>query len=85
MVSLSGTWDVTSVVLSNRANSPSSLKRLQGIDVYVGNTICAESISVGDETKTIPCVATGNSIKLEHTGTEVMTLCGFAAMGSLRI
>merc|ERR1719253_848005 len=36
MVSLSGTWDVTSVVLSNRANSPSSLKRLQGIDVYVG-------------------------------------------------
>ena len=80
MVSLSGIWDVTSVQLSNRAGCCPN--RLQGIDVYVGNTKCASSISVGDETKTIPCVATGNSIKLQHTGTSPLTLCGFAAMGA---
>ena len=79
-VSLSGTWDVTSVQLSNRADC--CPERLQGIDVYVGNTKCASSISVGDETKTIPCVATGNSIKLQHTGTNYLTLCGFAAHGT---
>jgi len=79
MVSLSGTWDVTSVQLTNRNGY---LERLQGIDVFVGNTKCASDISVGDETKTIPCVGTGNSIKLQHTGTQLLTLCGFAAMGS---
>ena len=79
-VSLSGTWDVTSVQLSNRAGCCPD--RLQGIDVYVGNTKCASSISVGDETKTIPCVATGHSIKLQHTGTNYLTLCGFAADGT---
>ena len=77
-VSLSGTWDVTSVQLTNRNGN---LERLQGIDVFVGNTKCASDISVGDETKTIPCVGTGNSIKLQHTGTQLLTLCGFAAMG----
>ena len=81
MVSLSGIWDVTSVQLSNRADCCPD--RLQGIDVYVGDTKCASSISVGGgETKTIPCVGTGNSIKLQHTGTNSLTLCGFAVMGS---
>ena len=86
-VSLNGTWDVTSIQLTNRN---AHLNRLQGIDVFVGNTKCASDISVGHETATIPCVGTGNSIKLEircgvlcnsQSGTQVLTLCGFAAYG----
>ena len=80
-VSLSGTWDVTSIRLTGRAGC--CPKRLQNIDVFVGNTKCASDISVGDATKVIPCVGTGNIIKLQHRGTEVLSLCGFTAKGAL--
>ena len=79
-VVLSDTWKITEVKLTNRAACCAN--RLQDVDVFVGTTKCSASVHVLDgETKTIPCVGTGNVIKIQHTGTEYLTLCGFAAKG----
>ena len=79
MVTLGGTWDITSVKLTGRDGHA---ERLQGIDVFVGATKCASGVSVGGgETKTVACVGTGNTIKLQHVKSSVLTLCGFAATG----
>lgn len=81
-VTLVGTWDVTSVELTNRANWALQ-SRLQGIDIYIGATKCATSVSVDNgATKTVACVGTGSEIKLQHTGTNYLTICGFQAYGT---
>lgn len=94
-VGLSGTWDVTAIRLTSIDASIDDRDHLHHVDVFVGNTKCASDISVGRAaTKLIPCVGTGNSIKVQHhqmvntteaimvNTTKSLTLCGFAAMGT---
>ena len=81
---LTDSWTVSSITLTNRAGC--CPERLQNLDIYVGDTKCASSVSVdGGATKTIPCVGTGTTIKVQHTtGTShhSLTLCGFSAHGT---
>ena len=80
-VVLHDTWDISSVRLTNRQGC--CPERLQGIDIWIGSTRCAASVSVGGgETKTVTCVGTGNEIKVQHRGTSVLTICGFAVQGT---
>ena len=80
-VTLSGSWNVSSVTLTNRADT--APERLQQVDIYVGGTKCAGNVSVdAGATKTIPCIGTGTEIKVQHREIEYLQLCGFSARGN---
>jgi hypothetical protein len=80
-VVLSGAWHVSYVVLTNRAGCCPD--RLQNIDVYVGSVRCATGVTIAaGATQTVPCVGTGSEIKVQHQGTNSLTLCGFQAGGT---
>jgi len=80
-VSLQGTYSVTHIELTSRNNC--CPERLQGIDVYVDATKCASAVSVDEGgSKTVSCVGSGSSIKLQHPTKSSLTLCGFRAWGT---
>mmetsp|Transcript_31554 Transcript_31554/g.50333 ORF Transcript_31554/g.50333 Transcript_31554/m.50333 type:complete len:731 (-) Transcript_31554:155-2347(-) len=79
-VSLIGLWTITSVTLTNRADC--CPERLQGVDIYVGSTVCATGVSVAaGATLSITCHGTGSEIKIQQTSSQYLTICGFRAYG----
>jgi len=80
-VGLANVWNVEHVVLTSRAACCPD--RLQNVDVFVGNTKCATNVIIPEgATQTVPCVATGSEIKIQHQGTNYLTICGFEAYGT---
>eukprot|EP00930_Biecheleria_cincta_P101131 TRINITY_DN9276_c0_g1_i3.p1 TRINITY_DN9276_c0_g1~~TRINITY_DN9276_c0_g1_i3.p1 ORF type:complete len:4336 (-),score=586.71 TRINITY_DN9276_c0_g1_i3:128-12493(-) len=80
-VRLDGEWEVSAVVLTNRADCCPA--RLQQIDIFVDDARCASNVSVGrGETKEFACFGLGQSIKIQALRPQILTLCGFASYGS---
>jgi len=80
-VTLNGVWHVHKVQLTSRDQC--CPERLQHVDIYVGTTLCASDVSVGEgSTLTVPCDGIGSEIKVQHKDIiTTLTLCGFAAFG----
>merc|ERR1712032_1676407 len=79
-VNLGGAYAVQKIVLTNRQYCCPD--RLQGVDVSVDDTVCAQGVNVAEaETKEVPCTGTGTTIKIQLKKNTSLTLCGFAAYG----
>jgi hypothetical protein len=73
-VDLGQTYDVKSVKVTNRKDCCSD--RLNPFMIWVGSSKCAswQRLAAG-ETKEIPCVATGSSVKIQLHNSNPLTLC----------
>merc|ERR1719384_759144 len=83
-VTLSGTWRISSVKLTNRNHPSDSIAaRLQDVDILVDSSVCAEDVDVeGGATLIVKCVGTGSEITVRQTKHICLTLCGFEAYGA---
>jgi hypothetical protein len=81
-VQLDSAWHVEYIQLTQRFDCCND--RLQNIDIFVGAAMCATGVSIPQKAvdHTVPCVATGSDIKIQHRGRNTLTLCGFKAYGT---